>query len=495
MGKGTKQLFIQTTSLIAGFMVWALISSLMPFIDEDLHMSAAHTAWIIAIPVFLGSIFRIPMGYFTDLFGARKLFAISFLVLILPIVMISRAESFASLLAGSLLLGLGGSIFSVGTTSLPKYFSKDKHGAINGLYGIGTIGTAITAFLAPVLASGIGWRNTVQLYIFLVVIFAMIHLLFGDKQERKVDEPIMSQVKKVYKNKKLWLLCLFYFLTFGSFIAFTVYLPIFLVKYFELTSTDAGIRTAIFIVISLLFRVAGGWFSDKINPYFVLILAFAGLSFAGILLSFTPSLPLFSFGCLLVAVCSGLGNGTVFKLVPLYFFKQAGIVNGLVTAMGGLGGFFPPMIVGAIYSVTGHHAIGFMGLSELALACMILSAWTYYHERKSISEQIILHSNEGITVTDTEGIILKVNPAFTRITGYTLEEVIGKTPSVLQSGEHDNEFYRKMWFDLKVKDCWEGLIWNKRKNGEIYQEYLTIKAIKDDAGETKNFIGVFREID
>ncbi|CEG27464.1 MFS transporter [Bacillus sp. B-jedd] len=493
MIQGKKQVLIQTSSLLAGFMIWALISALMPFIKNDLSISSAYTAWIIAFPIFFGSIFRIPAGYFTERYGARKVFAISFILLIIPILMITKAESASLLLVASMLLGIGGSIFPVGTTSLPKYFSENRHGAVNGLYGIGKAGTAITAFLAPVLASGYGWRDTVEGFLILAAIFAVINLLFGDKKERKVNETILTQVQKVYKNKKLWLLCTFYFLTFGSFIAFSAYLPIFLVNYFELPPMDAGVRTAIFIVLSLLFRISGGWFSDKINPYSVLVIAFAGLSFAGVLLSFTPSLPIFSFGCLLVAVSSGLGSGTVFKLVPLYFFKQAGIVNGLVTALGTLGGFFPPLLAGAAYHLTGHYSIGFMALSQTALACLILSVWTYYNEKKSISEQIIHHHDDGITVTDADGIILKVNPAFTRITGYSMAEVKGKTPSVLQSGEHDNDFYRRMWFSLKTDGKWEGLIWNKRKNGEIYQEHLTIKAVKDAMGETKNYIGIFRE--
>jgi NNP family nitrate/nitrite transporter-like MFS transporter len=187
-----------------------------------------------------------------------------------------------------------------------------------------------------------------------------------------------------------------------------------------------------------------------------------------------------------VAICAGLGNGTIFKLVPLYFTKQAGIVNGIVSAMGGLGGFFPPIILTILFNWTGHYAIGFMSLSEFSLASSILVVWLYFREKQDISAKIVNHATDGITVTDKNGIIQSVNPAFTKITGFTLDEVIGKTPSVLQSGEHDNAFYKKMWDSLINAGYWEGFIWNKRKNQEIYQEWLTITAIKDDSGETKN---------
>jgi NNP family nitrate/nitrite transporter-like MFS transporter len=397
------------------------------------------------------------------------------------------------LILGGFLLGIGGAVFSIGVTSLPKYYVKAKHGFINGIYGAGNIGTALTSFSAPVLANLMGWRGTIKLFLIVVLIFAILNFLLGDRTEQKVNNSLSEQFKEVYRNPKLWLLSLFYFITFGSFVAFTIYLPSFLVNYFSLDKVDAGLRTAGFIALATLFRPIGGWLGDKINPFLILMTVFFGLTFAGFLLSFTPSLPVYSFGCLLVAFCAGIGNGAIFKLVPLYFSKQAGIVNGIVAAMGGLGGFFPPLILTILFNFTGHYAIGFMSLSEFSLSSFILVVWLYYQDKLDISTKIVDTAVDGIVVTDINGIIQRVNPAFTRITGYKQEEVVGKTPSVLQSGEHDNEFYNKMWYHLKTNGFWEGFIWNKRKNNEIYKEWLTITAIKDEAGETKNFVGMFNE--
>lgn len=161
--------------------------------------------------------------------------------------------------------------------------------------------------------------------------------------------------------------------------------------------------------------------------------------------------------------------------------------------MGGLGGFFPPIILTILFNFTGHYAIGFMSLSEFSLASLVIVVWLYYQEKLDISSKIVNYAVDGICVTDINGIIQSINPAFTKITGYSKEDVIGKTPSVLQSGEHDNEFYKSMWNDLKSKGIWEGHILNKRKNNDIYKEWLTITAIKDDAGETKNYVGMFNE--
>ncbi|MEY2194878.1 MFS transporter [Neobacillus sp. BF23-41] len=493
MKQGSKQLFIQTGSLVAGFMVWVLISSLMPFIKVDIQLSSSQIAWATAVPVILGSLLRVPIGYWTNRYGARILFTISFIILLIPIALLSYANSLLTLILGGFLLGIGGAVFSIGVTSLPKYYEKTKHGFINGIYGAGNIGTAITSFSAPVLATAYGWRNTIKIFLIVVLIFALLNFIFGDKKERKVHISLLEQIKEVYKNPKLWFLSLFYFITFGSFVAFTIYLPSFLVNHFELDKVDAGLRTAGFIALATFFRPLGGWLGDKVNPFLILMAVFFSLTFAGFLLSFTPSLPIYSFGCLLVAFFAGLGNGAIFKLVPLYFSNQAGIVNGIVSAMGGLGGFFPPIILTILFNWTGHYAIGFMSLSEFSLASLVIVVWLYYQEKLDISAKIVNHALDGICVTDVNGIIQSVNPAFTKITGYSQAEVIGKTPSVLQSGEHDNEFYKKMWFSLKTNGVWEGYIWNKRKNNEIYREWLTITAIKDDVGETKNFVGMFYE--
>jgi NNP family nitrate/nitrite transporter-like MFS transporter len=378
------QLSLQTSSLIAGFMVWVILSSLMSFIKEDIYLTANQLTLVTAIPVVLGSLLRIPIGYWTNRYGARRLFSISFLLLVFPILYISIADSLFDLLIGGLFLGISGAVFSVGVTSLPKYYQKSRHGFINGIYGAGNIGTAITSFAAPVMASQFGWRTTIQLYIILVLVIALLNFLLGDRNEPKVVTPLSEQIKGIYKNEKIWFLSLFYFLTFGAFVAFTVYLPNFLVVHFALEKVDAGMRTAGFITLATIFRPIGGWLGDRFNTFKILIVVFTVLSISGILLAFDPSLAWYSAGYLTIGIFAGIGNGAVFKLLPMYFSKQAGIANGIVSAMGGLGGFFPPLLLTFIFNLTGHYAIGFMALSEVAVACLIIVLWMFYQERFGI---------------------------------------------------------------------------------------------------------------
>ncbi|AUS27866.1 nitrate/nitrite transporter [Paenibacillus polymyxa] len=381
------QLPLQTLNLILGFMVWVIISSLMPFITEDIVIPPGKLAMVTAIPVVLGSILRIPLGYYANIFGARIVFLVSFILLLFPVYYISEASTMTDLIIGGLFLGIGGAVFSVGVTSLPKYYPKERHGFVNGMYGVGNLGTAVTTFSAPIVATQVGWALTVKLYLILLLVFIVLNFFFGDRHEAKVKTPIMEQIKGVYKNEKLWFFSLFYFITFGSFVAFTVYLPNFLVSNFELDKVDAGMRTAGFIAIATFFRPIGGWLADRFQPLFLLVGTFAVYTVAAILLAFSPDITLYTVGCLAIAVSAGIGNGVIFKLVPFYFNKQAGIVNGIVSMMGGLGGFFPPILLSTIHAATGQYSIGFMLLSQVALASLILVIWLYYQGRFPVAAE------------------------------------------------------------------------------------------------------------
>ena len=205
MKKPGIQLSLQTTSLIVGFMVWVLISSLMPYIQKDILLTPGQASIVTAIPVILGSLLRVPIGFYTDRYGAVAIFLISFIILLFPIFFISIANSFTDLVIGGLVLGIGGATFSIGVTSLPKYFPKEKHGLVNGIYGVGNIGTAFTTFSAPMFAEAIGWQNTVRLYLILIIVFCIFIFILGDLESKikEKSDVLKLEIKSVYKNATL----------------------------------------------------------------------------------------------------------------------------------------------------------------------------------------------------------------------------------------------------------------------------------------------------
>ena len=371
MKKGVSQLTLQTLSLVAGFMAWSIISPLMPFISQDVDISPGQISVILAIPVILGSVLRVPFGYLTNIVGAKWVFFWSFIVLLLPIFLLGQAQSPGMLMLSGFFLGIGGAIFSVGVTSVPKYFSKDKVGLANGIYGVGNIGTAVSSFCAPVLAGAIGWQNTVRSYLIILSIFAILMLLLGDKNEPKVKIPLMAQVKDLSKNYKLYYLSLWYFITFGAFVAFGIFLPNFLVDHFSIDKVDAGIRSGIFIALATFLRPVGGVIGDKFNAVQALIIDFVIMIIGALILSLSSHIVLFTIGCLAISICAGIGNGLIFKLVPSYFSKEAGSANGIVSMMGGLGGFFPPLVITFVTSITGSSHLAFFFLAIFGVIALI----------------------------------------------------------------------------------------------------------------------------
>jgi diguanylate cyclase (GGDEF)-like protein/PAS domain S-box-containing protein len=115
-------------------------------------------------------------------------------------------------------------------------------------------------------------------------------------------------------------------------------------------------------------------------------------------------------------------------------------------------------------------------------------------ERTRLAAKVFENTQEGVTITDHDTRILAVNRAFTEVTGYAEEEVIGMTPRVLRSGRQDRVFYDAMWDALDQSGQWKGEIWNRRKNGEIYPEWLSISSVRNEAGELSHYVGVFSDI-
>ncbi|MEB2655717.1 nitrate/nitrite transporter [Staphylococcus haemolyticus] len=378
--KGGFQLTLQTLSLVVGFMAWSIISPLMPYISQDIKVNPGQLSIILAIPVILGSILRVPFGYLTNVIGAKWVFFCSFVVLLFPIFFLGQAQTPGILMLSGFFLGVGGAIFSVGVTSIPKYFSKDKVGLANGIYGMGNIGTAVSSFLAPPIAGIIGWQTTVRSYLIIIAIFAILMFIFGDKNEPKVKVPLASQFKKLSSNYKLYYLSLWYFITFGAFVAFGLFLPNYLVNNFGIDKVDAGIRSGVFIALATFLRPIGGILGDKFKAVKVLMIDFIIMIIGAVILGISSHIVLFTIGCLTISICAGLGNGLIFKLVPSYFAKESGAANGIVSMMGGLGGFFPPLVITYVTGLTGSSHLAFILLAIFGILAFITMGHLYKKE-------------------------------------------------------------------------------------------------------------------
>jgi NNP family nitrate/nitrite transporter-like MFS transporter len=368
-------LFLATLAFAVAFVAWSLISPLASQIQADLGLDNTATSVLIAVPVLLGSLLRIPMGLLTDRFGGRKVYTALLLFTLLPVAFMGIANSFWTYVLGGLFLGTAGASFAVGVPFVSRWFSPDKQGLALGIYGMGNIGTAVAVFSMPALVTVLGSRQSAfWFYLIPVALMAAIVWLFARDAPGLVKPKSLNDSVTVLRTERMaWILSLFYFLTFGGFVAFANYLPKLLVDWYHLDKGDAGLRAAGFTVVATLARPVGGWLADKIGGNQVLTAVFSFGPIGALALAWvagSPNMVLSTILFLATALGLGLGNGAVFKLVAQYFPKNTGLVTGIAGCAGGLGGFFPPLLLGFVKDATGSYALGFVLLALFAFLCL-----------------------------------------------------------------------------------------------------------------------------
>jgi MFS transporter, NNP family, nitrate/nitrite transporter len=366
-------LALATLAMTVGFAVWSLIAPLAPLFSQQWGLSATEAGILVAVPVILGSIARIPLGVVTDRYGGRLVFTVFLYFLVVPLVLAGLAAEFASLLAVAFILGVAGAVFAIGVPFVARWFPPERQGMALGIYGMGNIGTAISALVAPAVANELGWPFAFWVFVPVVLAMGTLMLLFGRDAPGPRQTVSMAARLAPLGRPTAWVLSLFYFLTFGGFVAISVYLPTFLVDAFGLDPGDAAARAAGFVVLATLTRPVGGTLADRWGGAPVLNVTFMLVALLPIVLAFQPGIVLITVSFLGMAAALGLGNGAVFKLVAETFPRETGTVTGLVGAAGGLGGFFPPILMGLVRDATGAYSIGFMLLSEIALGCLIVN--------------------------------------------------------------------------------------------------------------------------
>jgi MFS transporter, NNP family, nitrate/nitrite transporter len=377
--EGSKSaLFFSTTAFAVSFAVWGLIAALAPTFTQLYDLSATSKSILIAVPVLLGSIGRLFSGMLADRFGGRNVFSALLIFSAIPAVLIGFSTSYEQLLLLGLLIGIAGTTFPVGVGFTSKWFAPDKQGTALGIYGMGNIGQSVAVFLAPVLVLQFGsWRMVFFVFAAITLVWGIVFYFFAKDAAVSVQPKTLAESLSVLKRSKIaWILSLFYFLTFGGFVALALYMPTFLREIFNLTPTDAGARTAGFVIVATLMRPVGGVLADKLGGAKVLTAVFLAIAVLSVLLSFS-TIVIFTVGALGCAAALGLGNGAIFKLVPQYFPKETGTVTGLVGAFGGLGGFFPPLELGIVKDATGSYTLGFVLLSAFAVICLVINYFSF----------------------------------------------------------------------------------------------------------------------
>ncbi len=371
-----RMLILATAGFALNFWAWALISPLAPGIREELGLSVVQQAVLVALPVLVGSVGRIPVGALTDRYGGRVMFPLVSLATAVPVLALTVADSYPALLVTGFVLGIGGTAFAIGMPLLAGWYPPARRGFAFGIYGAGMGGTAVATFTTVPLADRLGEDVPFLLVAAALVAYAAVAwLLLREGPDRRVGGNPLRASLAAMRLATTWQLSFLYAVGFGGFVAFSVYLPAYLRIAYDLGAADAGARTAGFVLVAIAARPLGGWLSDRFHPAPVLVGAFGAVAVLAVVAAFTPPLiPLGTVAFLGMAGCLGAAAGGVFafvgKLVPA---GTVGAVTGIVGAAGGLGGFFPPLVMGAVYAVEGTSAIGLMLLSDVAIAAAVFT--------------------------------------------------------------------------------------------------------------------------
>jgi MFS transporter, NNP family, nitrate/nitrite transporter len=357
--------FVFTTT----FWAWGLLAPLAPDYRDLLALSPLQVSVLVAVPVILGSLARIPLGAVTDRLGGRLVFTALSAFVILPLLLLAIVESYPALLVGALLLGMSGASFAVGIPFVNSWFPPERRGTALGIYGMGNLGTAIAAFTSQPLAAATSRDGVFLIVAGVMAVTAAVAWLLGRNAPawQPQTSPMMARLRTALGLRITLDLAALYAITFGGFVAFGVYLPTYLQEVYGLTTPDAAARAGGFILLATLARPVGGMLSDRFDGPRVLAVALTVVGLGALVIA--PALPIAiaTVAFFAVAASLGLGNGAVFAMVGRRApATSVGAVTGFVGAAGGLGGFLPPIVMGAVYQATGSYAVGLLLLAGVA---------------------------------------------------------------------------------------------------------------------------------
>lgn len=375
-GGAWRPLLLATAGFFVTFYGWSLLGPLGPDLQERLELSELELSIMVSVPVLLGSLMRIPLGAFSDRYGARMVFTALLAFTPLPLVGLALFhDDLGVVLALAFLLGFAGASFAVGVPLVSGWWPPAKHGVALGIYGIGMGGTVLSGLTAPAIADAWGLSAPFWVAAVLNAAMAAVFFAFARNPPRRASAgppPSLLAPFAVFRTSaRAWGLTLFYFLSFGGFVAIFLYLPKLLTSVHELTKTDAGARAAGFALLAVIGRPLGGWLADRVGAERVLQVSFVvtAASALGLAVAY-ESMPLLTVAALSAALVLGTGMGAVLKLITEWFPDRVGAVTGVVGAAGGLGGFFPPLVMGVVYSATGGYLLGFVLMSVVAVICI-----------------------------------------------------------------------------------------------------------------------------
>ncbi|MFB8188246.1 MFS transporter [Microbacterium sp. NPDC055988] len=383
---GFAQVILATLASTVGFWAWMAIAPLQKAYATEMGLDEGQISLMLATPVLVGALGRIVVGAMTDRFGGRKMFTAVLLISVPAVLLVAVAgeiRSFPLLLIAGFYLGVAGTIFAVGIPFSSAWFPPARRGFANGVFGMGMIGTAVSAFFTPRLVESIGYLPTHLVIAGALAVLAVLSWFFlrDSPVWRPNTERFVPKVVGALKLAVTWEMAFLYGIVFGGFVAFSTFLPKYLTTIYpdDVDVVGAGTRTALFAAAAVIARPIGGVLADRFGPKVIALISLGGIvSLAYIVGQQPPEGIVTGVTFILMAAAMGLGMGAVFAWIgPSTPPEKVGSVSGIVAAAGGLGGYFPPLVMGATYNAdTNSYSLGlwllvFVGAFALVVAGML----------------------------------------------------------------------------------------------------------------------------
>jgi NNP family nitrate/nitrite transporter-like MFS transporter len=394
----TKALGLSTVAFTVCFAVWTLFSIIGIQIKQDLGLNEAQFGLLIGTPILTGSLIRLALGIWADQYGGRVVLSLVMLSAAVATALLTLAYDYPTYLLAALGVGISGGSFSVGIAYVSRWFPKERQGAALGIFGAGNVGAAATKFLAPAVMVAYGWHTVAFAWAAAIGVMGVLFYFFADEDpdlaarraEKKPPVSFWSQLEPL-KNLQVWRFSLYYFFVFGAFVALALWLPRYLMGVYGLDIQTAGMIAAAYSIPASLFRIYGGYLSDRYGARTVMYWTF-GVSVAALfVLSYPPTsytvegiggpitfrmatgVVSFTLIVFVLGFFMSLGKAAVYKHIPVYYPNNVGSVGGLVGMIGGLGGFVLPIMFGVLNDLTGIWQSCFMllfGITTVALTWM-----------------------------------------------------------------------------------------------------------------------------
>ena len=399
-----------TLAFFAGFAGVSAFGPIVANLKQSMELNPLLVGLLAASPALTGSLLRIPFGAMVDRVGGKKpilillslaVAGIAAMTVLFTVFSPPQPSHYPLFLMAGMLCGCGIAVFSVGIPTVSYWYPQKKQGTALAIYaGLGNMAPGMFAMALPFLVLSLGFAISYVLWLGMLLSLLIVFLLYMKdapyfqykEMGIQIDEDalfiacgeelipsgnVMESLKRAGSNWRTWILTMFYFVTFGGFIALTVWFPTYWREYFGTSLVLAGFLTALYSLSASILRVFGGFTSDRIGGEKTVFLSFVVVAVGAFLMIVASrSMAMAVTGKMLLALGMGFANAAVFKLVPKYTPETVGGAAGIVGGLGAFGGFVIPPVMGLFVKLSGAsgYSLGFSVFFGLSLLALVLFA-------------------------------------------------------------------------------------------------------------------------